>query len=75
MSAHEFITVKNRRWCLGCDLFQQKQPTAAFFPTPRKPCPETTPHARIKREKARGDAKATAKTMQTRAAARTPTNG
>lgn len=46
MSAHNFIEVKDRRWCTCCDLFQSKSPTAAYFPTPRNPCPRNTPHAR-----------------------------
>jgi hypothetical protein len=46
MSAHDFVEVGDRRWCLCCDLFQAKSPTAAFFPTPRKPCPRDTPRGR-----------------------------
>lgn len=46
MSAHDFVEVRDRRWCLCCDLFQTKSPTAAFFPTPRKLCPRDTPRAR-----------------------------
>jgi hypothetical protein len=45
MSDHDWITVRNRRWCLGCDLFQStgaEQP----FPIPRVlACPRTTPYA------------------------------
>lgn len=51
MSAHDFIEVKDRRWCTCCNLFQSKSPTAAFFPTPRKLCPRDTPHARSLNEK------------------------
>jgi hypothetical protein len=46
MKAHEFVTVKDRRWCLGCDLFQTKSQGAVFFPTPRNACPRDTPRAR-----------------------------
>lgn len=45
MAAHDFIEVKDRRWCLCCDLFQQKPKDAAFFPVPRNPCPRNTPYA------------------------------
>ena len=47
-AAHDFVEVENRRWCLCCDLFQQKQPDAAFFPTPRKGCLRNTKYARDK---------------------------
>lgn len=45
MSAHEWLEVGDRRWCLGCDLFQVRPKGHAFFPTPRKPCPRNTPYA------------------------------
>lgn len=50
MTAHEFVEVRDRRWCLCCDLFQQKAKGAAFFPTPRKPCPRDTRRARLQDE-------------------------
>ena len=43
---HEFIEVGNRRWCLGCDLFQQKDWIASPFPSPRSDCPCNTPYAK-----------------------------
>lgn len=57
LSAHDFIEVKDRRWCICCDLFQQKEPGAAFFPTPRNPCPRNTPYAEMmdRREARRAD--------------------
>lgn len=45
MKDHDFVEVEDRRWCLCCDLFQQKEKSAVFFPTPRKPCPRNTPYA------------------------------
>jgi len=41
LAAHEFVEVKDRRWCVRCDLFQMKGKNAAFFPTPRDGCPQT----------------------------------
>lgn len=50
---HEFIEVKDRRLCCGCDLFQSKEPGAQRFPVPRNECPRDTPYARrIDREAA-----------------------
>jgi hypothetical protein len=46
MSDHEWIEVGDRRWCLGCSLFQQRAGTA--FPTPRTHCPRDTPYAKPK---------------------------
>jgi hypothetical protein len=51
MSAHDFVEVENRRWCLCCNLFQTKQKSAAFFPTPAKPCPRDTQYAVEKEER------------------------
>lgn len=47
MIQHEFIEVGNRRWCLGCDLFQQGAP---FAKPPRGDCPRNTPYA-VKNDK------------------------
>ena len=44
--AHDFITVKNRRWCVGCGLFQNKRKAGASFPEAPTPCPRDTPRAR-----------------------------
>lgn len=46
MAAHEFITIGNRRWCLGCDLFQQRSDRAVDFAKPSKGCARSTPRAR-----------------------------
>jgi hypothetical protein len=46
MRSHDFIEVGNRRWCVGCDLYQQKERSAVYFPTPAKSCPRNTPLAR-----------------------------
>lgn len=46
---HEFVEVRNRRWCLGCDLFQQKPHTSNPFPTSRNGCPENTPRANLRK--------------------------
>lgn len=40
---HLFISVKSRRWCLGCDLFQQA--SWHGFPVPRWDCTWSTPYA------------------------------
>jgi len=40
MTAHEWITVLSRRWCLCCDAYEQ-----APFKRQVKPCPMTTPYA------------------------------
>jgi hypothetical protein len=45
---HEWLEVGDRRWCLGCSLFQAKPKGAVYFPTPRKPCPRNTPYAHEK---------------------------
>lgn len=42
---HEFIEVKDRRWCLGCKLYQSKPKGAVYFPTPQHICPRNTRHA------------------------------
>ena len=43
---HEFVEVGNRRWCLGCDLFQRRDPPGYKpFPMPRNECPRSTPYA------------------------------
>lgn len=45
LASHEFITVGARRWCVCCDLFQSKEKTAVYFPTPQNGCPQDTPYA------------------------------
>lgn len=45
MSEHDFITVKDRRWCVCCDLFQQRKP-GYHFREPTARCPRTTNYAR-----------------------------
>lgn len=46
MSTHDFVEVRNRRWCLNCDLFQHKGRGAAYFPKPPIPCPRDTKRAK-----------------------------
>mgnify|MGYP000499948370 CR=1 FL=1 len=40
MSAHEFIVVGQRRWCIGCDLFQMDGPRG-WKPRAPDECPAT----------------------------------
>lgn len=51
VKGHEFITVRNRRWCLGCDLFQYGDGGAIpKFKVPRSKCLEITNRAKGRRE-------------------------
>lgn len=34
---HEWVEVRDRRWCIRCDCFQAKRPGESFWET-RKPC-------------------------------------
>lgn len=48
MAEHEWIEVGNRRWCVGCSLFQWKsQEGVPWQPRSRglQPCPRDTPYA------------------------------
>ena len=42
---HHFIEVGNRRWCLGCDLWQQRTRGGGWWPD-RKDCQWNTPWAK-----------------------------
>ncbi len=44
LRAHEFIEVVNRRWCVGCDLYQSKSSTASWR-EPLEECPRYTAYA------------------------------
>ena len=41
---HELLTVRNRRWCLGCDLLQQRGKND--WPAIKADCPRDTVRAR-----------------------------
>lgn len=47
---HEFIEVGNRRWCLGCSMFQNRRGGAHPEPwrEPASECPRNTPYAEAK---------------------------
>lgn len=45
MTPHEFIEVGNRRWCMGCSLFQMRRPGSPWH-VPASNCPRETPYAR-----------------------------
>lgn len=47
---HEFIEVGNRRWCVGCSLFQNRRGGAHPEPwrEPASACPRDTPWANDK---------------------------
>ena len=44
MSAHDYIEVSGRRWCVNCDLFQ-KRGRSGWYPTLSPHCQRTTPRA------------------------------
>ena len=44
MIRHDFIEVKNRRWCIGCSTFQSRDP-GAEFPVQREDCARNTQRA------------------------------
>ncbi len=48
MNAHEWIEVKGRRWCIGCDAFQRRGDTIyrQWMPEISDECPRNTPAAR-----------------------------
>lgn len=50
MAAHEWIEVKNRRWCIGCETFSQRVNEAAPWKlaSPFETCPRNTVYARSK---------------------------
>lgn len=54
---HEFVTVKDRRWCLGCDLFQTHKVISnmglrcGWVPIKYGPCPRNTPYAQQSTDK------------------------
>jgi hypothetical protein len=46
---HEWITVLNRRWCLGCDAFQSRRdagPMTQWKPSVAAECQRYTPFAK-----------------------------
>lgn len=45
---HEWIEVLNRRWCVCCTAFQQRQDAKDPWPRTRYPCPQNTPYANNK---------------------------
>lgn len=48
---HEWLEVKNRRWCLTCRAFQQRIGEAhAWLPLAARACPRDTPYASWKQE-------------------------
>jgi hypothetical protein len=49
---HEWVTVGDRRWCLGCVIFQ-RHTAGAWRPWTSVACAETTPHAQAERATAR----------------------
>ena len=52
---HEFIEVGDRRWCVGCDLFQTRR--TAWVPTALPECPRNTPVClKLKEQKSFKDA-------------------
>jgi hypothetical protein len=47
MNAHEWMEVKGRRWCVGCDELQRRHTHGdAWEPEITDECPRTTPAAR-----------------------------
>jgi len=42
---HEWITVKARRWCVGCSAFQIGRSDISWVPAVPAVCPRTTAYA------------------------------
>jgi hypothetical protein len=53
IDGHELIEVGNRRWCVTCDLFQQRR--ANGWPSLLMPCRRDTPYAQWLERKKRGE--------------------
>ena len=46
---HEFVTVRNRRWCVCCDMYQAKSGDERWQ-QPAIKCSRSTPYAEAKDE-------------------------
>lgn len=42
---HEWLTVLDRRWCLGCSAFQSRHPQAGWMPYAGAWCPADSSYA------------------------------